>query len=569
MPLRRSQRFVPIFRKKAFLVLLIFAALVLPAGWFGFQFYRSEKQKRLRTNAAEAIGKAAYQQAAFWATAALNHQPNGIEENRLMADLADAVKSPSVLAWRERVAELDPKTLTNYLAWARSALEMNEPAVAWQALSRAPSSATNDAGWQSLSAAVAAARNKLDEAEIHFEQAARLEPLNPQNQVNLQSFRLFSADTNKAQKAREWLESHLKDEVTRVLVARALLQDALRRNHLDAGRRYKSVLESDSRSEIGDRLNCVEIDYRSNDFAAGLKRVEEYARQHLDDAAAVLYWMNSRRMAAEALAWVDSAFPRDQRPISLQIAVADVYAAQGAWVLLHQHLWGGDWRGLDFVREAMLIRTARAQQEADWAPSWVHLVNRLSKDYSALFVLAQLTQTWGWHDEARTLFWGIADGAAPQKTEALAGLFDIYRSEKNTAGLLRVAKEQLALYPDNPAFRNNYAYLALLLNLDLLRARELAEQNAELAPVQPNVVATMALSCMRAGKSSEARQRLERLPAEQLSNPNIALHYAAALEANNDYEKALRYAKLALSSDQLLPEEKAIAEDVVEGKSPE
>jgi tetratricopeptide (TPR) repeat protein len=558
---------VPISRKKAFLALLICAALALLVGWFGSQFYRAEKQKRLRANAAEAIGKGAYQQAAFWVTAALNNQPNGIDENRLMGDLADAVKSPSVLAWRERVAELDPKSLANFLAWARSALEMNEPAIAWQALSRAPSSAIKDAGWQSMSAAVAAARNKPDEAEIHFEQAAKLEPQNPQNQVNLQSFRLFSADTNKAQKAKEWLESHLKDEPTRVLVARALLQDALRRNDLEAGRRYKSVLESDSGSEIGDRLNCVEIDYRSNDFAAALKGVEKYARRRPQDAAAVLYWMNRHQMAAEALAWVDSAFPSNQRPISLQIAVADVYSAQGDWGELQQQLRGAEWRGLDFVREAMLIRAERAQDDAGWVSAWSHLIKRFLRDYRSLIILGRLAQSWGWQDEACYLFWEVVDGAAPQQTEALQELFDIYHQEKNTAGLLRVAKQQLALDPDNPAFRNNYAYLALLLNLDLSRAGELAKKNAELAPGQPNVVATMALSCMRAGKASEARQRLERLPAEQLSDPSIALHYAAALEASRDYEKALRYANLALRSDQLLPEEKAIAEAVVESKS--
>jgi tetratricopeptide (TPR) repeat protein len=554
---------VRIFRKTTLLILFIFAALALPAGWFALQFYRSEKQKRLRANASEAMGKAAYKQAAFWATAALNDRPNGIDENRLMADVADAVKSPSVLAWRERVAELDPKTLANYLTWARSALEMNESAIAWQALTRAPSSANSNVGWQRLSAAVAAALNKPDEAEIHFEQAASLEPQNPQNQVNLQSFRLFSTDTNKAQMAREWLEGHLENQVTRVLVGRALLQDALRRNDLDAGRRYKAVLESESRSEIGDRLNCVEIDYRSNDFAAGLKRVEDYARERSEDAAAVLYWMNSHGMGAEGLAWIESAFPSDQRPISLQIAVADVYSAQGAWGQLQQHLRNGDWRGLDFIREAMLIRAARAQSDPDWASAWSHLVNRLSKDYGRLIIVGRLAQTWGWQDEACDLFWEVVDGSAPQQTEALQRLFDIYRQEKNTAGLLRVAKQQLELYPDNFAFRNNYAYLALLLNVDLSRARELAEKNAELAPVQPNVVATIALSCLRAGKVSEARQRLERLPAEQLSDPNIALHYGAALAATRDYDHALRYAKLALRSDQLLPEEKAIAEGAI------
>jgi predicted Zn-dependent protease len=557
---------VRIFRKTIFLIVSILA-LTLPAGWFGLKFYRSEKQKKLLANATEAMDRAAYQKAAFWATAALNDQPDGIAENRLMADLADAVKSPSVLAWRKRVVELDPKLLANYLAWAHSALEINETAVAWQALLRAPPMAVNDAAWQSLSAAVSVALNKPGEAEIHFEQAARLEPQNPQSQVNLQSFRLFSTDANKAQKAREWLENRLQDQATRVLVARALLQDALRRRDLNTGRRYKSLLESDSRSEIGDRLNCVEIDYLSNDFAAGLKQVEEYASQRSEDAAVVVYWMNRHLMAEEALVWVDSTFPVEKRPISLQIAIADVYSGRGAWVELQQHLRGGDWQGLDFVREAMLIRASRAQEDAGWAYAWRHLVERFLKDYEPLIILGRLAQTWGWQDEARDLFRKVVDGAAPQQTEALQRLFDIYRQEKNTAGLLQVAKQQLELEPDNPAFRNNYAYLALLLKLDLPRAQALAEKNAELAPLQPNIVATVALSFIRSGKASEARQQLERLPEEHLSDPNIALHYAAALEASHDHEKALRYANMALRSDRLLPEEEAIAKGVLRGNS--
>src|SRR5208283_2286734 len=66
---------------------------------------------------------------------------NGAEENRLMADLADAAKSPSVLQWRIRVVQLDPTNLKNYLAWANSELELGEPEMALQALRQAPAGA--------------------------------------------------------------------------------------------------------------------------------------------------------------------------------------------------------------------------------------------------------------------------------------------------------------------------------------------------------------------------------------------------------------------------------------------
>jgi len=83
---------------------------------------------------------------------ALNGNPNGAEENRLMADLADAAKSPSVLQWRIRVVQLDPTNLKNYLAWANSELELGEPEMALQALRQAPAGAEVDVGRQNLSA---------------------------------------------------------------------------------------------------------------------------------------------------------------------------------------------------------------------------------------------------------------------------------------------------------------------------------------------------------------------------------------------------------------------------------
>jgi len=60
-------------------------------GWGGYSLYRVEKQRRLVNNARTALRESAGEQALFWASQALKNKKDGVEECRLMAEVAAAL----------------------------------------------------------------------------------------------------------------------------------------------------------------------------------------------------------------------------------------------------------------------------------------------------------------------------------------------------------------------------------------------------------------------------------------------------------------------------------------------
>ena len=150
----------------------------------------------------------------------------------------------------------------------------------------------------------------------------------------------------------------------------------------------------------------------------------------------------------DAITWIDSAFPEKSRPIPLQIAAADAYSSLADWPSLTRSIVKTNWRGLDYVRQAMLIRAQKEIGEADWNVAWRALITNLSADDQSVLMIARLIQAWGWSDEASDLFWRLVHRSARQEMEALGLLTQIYRVEKDAFGLFRVHSEaQLAVDP--------------------------------------------------------------------------------------------------------------------------
>ena len=72
----------------------------------------------------------------------------------------------------------------------------------------------------------------------------------------------------------------------------------------------------------------------------------------------------------------------------------------------------------------------------------------------------------------------------------------------------------------------------------------------------------------RQGKSEEARKILEALPQETLAQPNISLYYAAVLMAEHDSASALKFARIAVTSKDMLPQEESIAKRILIAAEP-
>jgi len=121
-----------------------------------------------------------------------------------------------------------------------------------------------------------------------------------------------------------------------------------------------------------------------------------------------------------------------------------------------------------------------------------------------------------------------------------------------------VAKAQIALDPDDPTRKNNYAFLSVLLNGTSDHALRLAREASASNPKLPEWAATYAYALHLAGRDAEARKVMENLDPEALNRPGVALYYAIVLAGNGDNNKA-RETLARLNPAGMLPEEQKLA----------
>jgi Flp pilus assembly protein TadD len=545
------------------IITLLAIVLIGAIGWGSYSLYRTEKQRRIIRNARTSLEKHATEEAWFWASQALQNKQDGVEETRLMADIAQTAGSPEAIFWCARVASLEPKLLQNYLAWAKTALGFGNPVAARYALDAAPKEAQQNASWHSLCAGLASNTGQSSAAEFHFAEAARLQPQNPIHEVNLSTFRLSSSDPKVAEDARKSLESKNADPAVQLLVWRALLNDGISRNDLAFAETYQKRLWDDPSAEFGDKANCLEVARRNGSLQPFLEQLQKEVSNQAEQATLLIYWMTNHGLAAEAIKWADSVFPPRTAKLSVQIAIADTLLQEKNWPELRDRIGGKNWKQFEFIRQAMLVRTDREQDLPTWRADWMKLVQSLPAVGGKL-PLGRLAESWGWTDDAVGLYWQVADASALEKPEALARLWTIYQRDRNTAGLLRVATKQHEASPEDLVARNNYAFLLLLLDVDRQKAVRLAEESANQAPNQPNVAATLAFARLHQGNPELARRILEKFDKQTLEDPGLALYYAISLDAVHQSEKALHYAQIAERSRSLLPEEASLARRIID-----
>jgi Flp pilus assembly protein TadD len=161
----------------------------------------------------------------------------------------------------------------------------------------------------------------------------------------------------------------------------------------------------------------------------------------------------------------------------------------------------------------------------------------------------------------------IADAAyseaiktAPTNRAAYAGRLRLALAAGKTTQAQTIAAEIARLWPDDPAARNQDAYLRLLLGASG-DAAEAAEREAQVLvakePRNWQARATLGLACLRLGRNQEALVAI-REPRVTGAEPPGALAVRAAILAANGYEEGARTDALLTSAKPLLPEERAL-----------
>ena len=569
--------------------------------WVSFYVYYVGRERRAVEHAQAFLIRSNYPAASFSARRALLINSNSVGACQIMAELGERFHLPQALAWRQRVATLQPESDSNQLALARTALRIKQPALARHALACIPNSRKQtNAAYHVLAAEGALLAQDFDKAREHLKSAITCDPTNRLHSYNLAILALHSGNTNAVRSERDFLEQHKNDPAYGATILRALADDALNRNQLRHALETSSLLQDRPDVKIEDRLYHLSLlhrlskeapdeaedaiasglvaapgseprvsDDRESPSAARHRRLNEFIlraqRECCKDPGQVALlgrWLIEHDLVTTALPWLES-LPNEVRNVrSVRLAEAECYLVSKNWRELGTQLGNAQWGSDDHLRHAILALSYRQQGEERLARvEWKRAVQAGRDGYAATLnsqALVRLAGAWAWEREAEELLWDlVSDGA--DAGWALAVLRHSYEIGGNTHGLLRVFTAALRHDADDTVAQNNLAATSLLLGTNLVTAHRVARELHLDHPTNAAVACTYAFSLHLQGRTGEALEIMSNFRGDIRRNPSAAVYYALLLAAQGAVGEAEKYLALA-KAGYLLPEERAMLE---------
>lgn len=547
-------------RLRSVVISLLVAAGLGGGGWGGYRWYRVHRVEVNLTQAEAALNRGDLQSAQIWVLRVLQEHPEEVRAARLAARIEDRLGLPDAPVFWARVVQLEPGNPTNYLDWAKAALQVGNLDAAARALEAMPVEGKGSGSFHELKAGLALALRRPEEAERHFAEAVRVEPMEVAHQVNLASLRL-SRNDGAAQAARTELETvHAVADKTRLLAIRALLGDAVKRSDAARSGALRSQMQALPDRTWNDELLCLEALLGQAEFHPELARLQGMSRVDPIRVVALADWLTGHGQAAETKHWLDRLPELVASNARVQISLANALTVLADWRALRAFLEGKDWRAVDFLRRALEVRCGRELGEPHEVP-WNRLTTSVDDQPEALLMLAGLAQGWGWGEEVESLYWRVASKPCSTRRAALRQLWAIHAARKDTAGLHRVAQKQWEDAPDDAFAANNFAFLSLLLKRNEGEALRLATRVGTAPGAEPEFVATHAFALCRAKRAPEAVAALQSIPEEVRKRPGIALYLALALKTTGEDHAAAKSAAAA-GREGFLPEEKALLDSL-------
>ena len=425
-----------------------------------------------------------------------------------------------------------------------------------------PAPGKETADYHALRSDVALIRHDLVRYEKELLEAKRFDPQDKKYELALATLHVTANDfATHEVGVRELLDLRDDESFHRDAMHR-LADDALRRNQITRVLEYGRELDSLSKRDFSDRLLLLSISKAANE-AETQSLLEELKKDASDDVGkigALIGWMNSQKMSAEAVAWIKTLPPTLLVKRTTPLNVTEAFMATSDWEGLRKFCAGMKWDAFDYMRNALAARRALRElgQVQESSQQWKEAVAKVGTRPEQIFGLAGLARKWGWQNEAIDLWWLAAkDPINAEKT--LRMLYDFYAGRRDTQELYRVLVHLERVRPTDLAVRNNFAQISLLLNLNADQAYRLAREVYEQEPKNPNYAATYAFSLYLQGDVKKALQALAGFSEAELEQPQIAAYYGVLLASSGDFSRAAKFLDLGEKA-YLLPGEKKLLE---------
>ncbi|MEO8440065.1 MAG: hypothetical protein ABI540_07570 [Spartobacteria bacterium] len=546
---------------KLWLAVIGALCLLVAVSWIGHRFYVRWQEHKLMRQAHVAFDKNDLRWASMAAQRAYAMEPESVDACRTLAAIAEKQNSPEALDWRRRAVALAPGSMPDRIALVESALRFRQPAIATEALAKVPPAQQNDPRYQSTAAHLALTKDDLPTAEQHLEAAVRLAPDDPRLQLELAEFQVRSDDRGKRAAGRALAEGLKDNPKVRLDAYHVLINDAVRWRDGSGSVALAKELEVLPDASFADRLLGLGLLRGLNDpaFTAALSRLESESAQSAEKAVKLVNWMNTHGLALLAIDWSKRLPPEMLGSVPLRFALADAYVRLRDWQALKVVLQRGGWERGEPIRRAFQAKVARETgDDIDFEKKWLAAVAAAENDPARLNLLQTIAFQWNWPEKGVAVLWMLAENPNAQR-DALQALYRYYAGQRDTTGLFRALSRLVAVMPDDPAVRNNFAQISLLLKAETFRALGMARDLYETHPNEAAFASTYAFALYQSSDLQGALKIMSQLTREQLHDPSVAAYYGIFLAAAAQNDAASEYLELA-GKAKLLPEEEELVD---------
>lgn len=536
-------------------------AALLGTVLLGYYGYITTRQARLLKQARGYLANSTPKSALLCLRRALDYNPDDIEACRLMADLTERAGSSAALLWRSRVVELSPKSTSDRIALAQTAMMFGDYLSATNALEGIGAAGKQSAAYHNAAGSVAVAARQFANAERHFLEACQLEPMNPAPRMNLAVVRLQSTNSMVLSEARTTLGFLRTNPVLRCQALRELTTDALRHQRAEEALVYSAELIQQTNRVFADELLRLDV-LRTGphrEFEPALVAVQGEAAEDSRKLYDLVMWQSATTGPDQALKWLQSLPAETQTNQPAALLAAQCRGALRDWSGLHASLERQHWAELEPIRHAFQSLALRGQELTSSADiEWQKALSAAGNRKETLVMLFRLAAAWNWAAQAEDLLWSLIRNHPAEKWATVA-LSRKLLAEGRTRSLMTLYSQEVSANPTDLSARNNLAMTALLLSAWELRPHDLAREVYGKAPADPDYASTYAFSLHLQEKNEDALKVLEELTPQQLEDPAVACYYGVVLQAAGNGEKAKKYFDLAVKG-RLLPEERKLLE---------
>jgi predicted Zn-dependent protease len=542
-------------RKTLIFVLVMFAVAI--SGWYGRKVYKRATENRLLSEARQYLEKKDPRNASLCLQRALQVNPYSCQASILTADMLEAAGTPAALSWRIHASQLQTNNMELRLAWAHTALKLNELRSAAQALDGLDDKTKHSAAYHKLAGALTWEIGLPLDAEREYTQALKLEPTNNTIKLNLATIQLVSTNPIVANAARASLLQIPAASPLRSTALHYLALDAEKHKDYPKAIVYSREIISATNAGYVDKVAHLQLlrEANSPDYAAWRSTMDEDARKSPDHAYAMGRWLVASESPAAALQWIRKLPVNIQTNMPVPLVSCDCLISVKDWPGVLAVAEKQDWGEAEFYRLALVAYAEHSQgHQFPEKTAWQKAMNLASHRIDRLARLDEVTAIWNWTARRDEVLQEVLSEFPREKWAADQLMASLY-AQGNTGGLGELLEKLYTQDPSNNRLKNNLANIFLLRKSDLDKAGKMAREVYESSPQDPFFTSTYAYALLLQDKVQDAAKVAGTLKTNYLTIPSIAAYYGV-VEAHAGHKDLAREPLKLAASASLLPEER-------------